>query len=95
LGDDFDLPKEINKNYCICFLIQTSKLIGPHASFIPALNKIINFLGVKKIPPHLLKTFIPFLKQFKPSNEHSIDDLANLFEFTKTVGSCFEWLSWA
>lgn len=41
-----------------------------------------------------MKAFIPFVKSFKPNSaEHKLADLIALFEFTKALGSCWDWLS--
>jgi hypothetical protein len=63
---------------------------------LQAFTKAISALTIRKLPIHLMQTFIPFVKNFKPNiEEHKLADLITLFEFTKALGSCWDWLSLA
>lgn len=85
----------MNKHYALSFLTLTSSLQEYPESFLAAFVKVITAIGLKKLPPHLLAEFIPFLKQFRPTQVHTVADLSTLYEFTKMVGSEWEWLSYS
>lgn len=93
-SDDFVLPHEINYNFALSFLAQTSQLNEYPLSYLAAFVKVISVISIRKLPPHVLTDFIPFLKQFRSHEEHNLADLICLFEFTKAVGIEWQWLSY-
>jgi len=63
-------------------------------TFLPAFIRSISRLGVSKLSALTYQAFIPFLKAFRPDEAHTPADLTVLFEFTKAVGSYWEWLGY-
>jgi hypothetical protein len=57
--------------------------------------KVVSALTIRKFPAHLLEAFKPFLQKFRATEDDKVADLIVLFEFTKALGSCWEWLSFA
>lgn len=49
-GDFGDAPEEINKNFALSFLAQTSSLISYPESFLPVFIGAIHALGLAKLP---------------------------------------------
>ena len=95
-GEDFNsLPPVINEQFALSFLVQTAILEEHHSSFLHAFVKVVSALTIRKIPVHILEAFKTFLKKFRPTHDDKISDLIVLFEFTKALGSCWEWLSFA
>jgi hypothetical protein len=95
-GEDFNsLPPAINEKFALSFLVQTATIEDHHPSFLSAFVKVVSALTIRKIPAHILEAFKPFLKKFRASEDDRIADLIVLFEFTKAVGNCWDWLSFA
>ena len=57
--------------------------------------KAVSTLTIPRVPSNLLQLFAPFVKKFRPSEDDKMADLMVLFEFTKALGDCWEWLSYA
>jgi len=90
-GQDFgDAPETLNKNFALSFLLQTASLTSYSDNFLHVFVKAIQMIGIMKLPQP--QAFVPFLNAFKPNENHKLADLIVLFEFTKAVGSSWEWL---
>jgi hypothetical protein len=48
---------------------------------------------MRRLSPLVLNSFKTFLQEFIPQEEHNVADLIILFEFTKALGSCWDWFS--
>ena len=95
-GEDFNsIPPTLNEKFALSFLVQTAGMEDHHPSFLSAFVKVVSTLNIRRIPAHLLGAFQPFLKKFRATNDDKLADLITLFEFTKTLGSCWEWISFA
>jgi hypothetical protein len=95
-SEDFtSLPPAINQKFALSFLAQTAVMEEHHHSFLSAFVKVVSALTIRKIPAHLLEAFKPFLTKFRPTEDDKIADLIVLFEFTKALGCCWDWLSFA
>lgn len=77
----------------MCFLVQTTALNEYPANFLHAFARCVSTLGIRRLSPLLLNSFKTFLQDFIPQEEHNVDDLIVLFEFTKVLGSCWNWFS--
>ena len=66
-----------------------------HPCFLSAFVKVVSALTIRKIPSHLLEAFKPFLAKFRATEVDKTADLIVLFEFTKALGCCWDWLSFA
>lgn len=96
-SQDFEsVPEEVNRDFALSFLHQTRELEEHPSSYLRAFTRSVSALTIRKIPAHLMRTFVPFVKNFRPISEvHQLADLITLFEFTKALGSCWDWLSLA
>ena len=63
-----------------------------HLSFVPALAKVIQTVGVNKIPMNIAELYAPFIAAYQVQEPHSTIHLKQVFQLAHKIKGDLNWL---